>query len=276
MRKLPLLAASTGLQLGIGNVMHARFRPILNHFIYPVFCLRIAINQLPLLRERSNWIFGFNRNRPIAFFEQDHGDQSGDLKTWLKQQLAMAALDMPDGDIWLQTFPRVFGYVFNPVSFWYLHAADGSLRTILAEVNNTFGEHHQYLLTGENGAGITTDTNLTCRKVFHVSPFCEIKGYYKFRYQNQAEKYVMSIDYFEDDEPIDPLIATKISYRIMPPTASNMVKTLLKMPMLTFGIVFRIHWQALKLWYKKVPYIPKPQPPLDELTQNHRNPRHED
>lgn len=261
-------ASALNLQLGRGNVMHVRHRPVFNRFIYPVFCLRICISRLEAVKQQGSWLLGFNRVRPIAFFERDHGDRNTELRTWLSQKLAGAGVQIPDGDIWLQTFPRVFGYVFNPVSFWYMHDQQGELKAILAEVNNTFGEHHQYLLTAQGNQAIDADTSLVCRKAFHVSPFCEIRGFYQFRYLGNHPHHVMSIDYFMDEEPFQPLIATKISYRTLAPTQWNMLKALVNMPLLTFGIVFRIHWQALLLWIKRVPYIPKPQASPHSLTQN--------
>lgn len=265
--------SSHALQLGLGEVMHRRTRPAVHAFIYPVFCLRIDLRRLDQIKSHS--LFGLDCWRPLAFYRRDHGDGSGDLLGWLQEQVASAGLSMPDGEIWLQAFPRVMGYVFNPVSFWYLHDRDGSLRMILAAVNNTFGEHHQYLLMAEHGQAIDADTRLICRKAFHVSPFCQVTGYYAFRYLGLGQSHAMSVDYFEDDTPQQALIATEIRVQTQPASRRNLLVAWARMPMLTLGVVWRIHWQALRLWLKHIPYHKKPAPPGTSLSFNQRKPGHE-
>ncbi len=264
---------ASALELGLGEVMHRRSRPASHGFVYPVFCLRIAVRRLQQIKSHS--LFGLNRWRPLAFYSRDHGDGSGDLLGWLQQQVAKAGLTLPAGEIWLQAFPRVLGYVFNPVSFWYLHASDGSLRMIMAEVNNTFGEHHQYLLTADADQPINANTRLVCRKAFHVSPFCEVTGYYVFRYLGAGQSHAMAVDYFEDKLPEQPLIATEIRVQTQPASRRNLLAAWAKMPLLTLGVVWRIHWQALRLWLKHIPYHKKPAPPGASLSFNQRKPGHE-
>lgn len=113
------------------------------------------------------------------------------------------------GEVWLHTYPRVLGYTFKPVSFWYCHRPDGSLRTIVVEVNNTFGERHCYLLD-EPAYG----RELKADKVFHVSPFCSLEGGYRFRFMRSThdgvEKTVARVDY---DDAAGPLLETSVSVR---------------------------------------------------------------
>ena len=149
------------------------------------------------------------------------------------------------------------GYTFKPVSFWYCHAADETLRAIVVEVNNTFGERHCYLLDRpQYGCELTAD------KVFHVSPFCTLEGNYRFRFMRSSrggvEKTVARIDY---DDSVGPLIETSVSGSLETVTKASLRKALWRYPAMTFGVVARIHWQAFKLWRKHVPFIRKPTPP---------------
>lgn len=268
------MTEAASIWVGEGQVMHTRTRPAHHHFIYPVFCLRIPLRQLATLRTQSHWLFGINRRRLLSFHERDHADKQphgqGNLIGWLEEQLSAANMTLPTGEIWLQTMPRVLGYVFNPVSFWYMHDQEGGLRAILAAVNNTFGEHHQYLLSAEDHGPITSDTPLLCRKAFHVSPFCNVSGHYRFRYHGHGNRHLMAIDYFDDDEHTQPLIATSISCQYKPATQRHLFMAFCRMPLLTLGVVFRIHWQALQLWLKKTPFYRKPVPPFNSLTHNQR------
>src|SRR5690554_6495306 len=207
-------------------VMHKRQKPFIHAFVYKLFCMQLRVDQLDQLSRHGSfhgsWLFGVNRIRPVSFMSVDHGDrQSTDLMGWLNRTLHAVGLEHPGGATWLQCFPRMFGYVFNPVSFWMMHDRQGSLKLILAEVNNTFGQSHQYVLQAPDGGAIGQGDDLFCRKVFHVSPFCEIKGHYRFRYQGQitaplatapsisnramslaestSARQSMAIDFFDDD-----------------------------------------------------------------------------
>ena len=130
--------------LFFGEVMHSRLRPRRNRFVYRVFFLRVRVDRLDTLRGP---LFSLDRWNLFSLHRRDHGarDES-ELEPWIRGLLAHEGLDSADGEIWLQTFPRMLGYVFNPVSFWLCHDRAGALRTVLCEVNNTFGERHNYLL----------------------------------------------------------------------------------------------------------------------------------
>jgi cyclopropane-fatty-acyl-phospholipid synthase len=154
----------------------------------------------------------------------------------------------------LHTFPRVLGYVFNPVSFWYALRIDGSLAAVVAEVNNTFGERHCYLLSGPT---LRWGSEMQANKVFHVSPFCAVEGRYRFRFLLRgalasAPHYTMArIDH---DDAGGALLQTSVSAKLQPLRAASTWRALLGMPLMTFGVVARIHWQALRLGLKRVPF----------------------
>ena len=198
-----------------------------------------------------------NRSGLLSFFDSDHGDGRANALQWIDELLQREGVDDAKGEIWLHTYPRVLGYTFKPVSFWYCHAADGVLRAIVVEVNNTFGERHCYLLDRPRyGHELTAD------KVFHVSPFCTLEGNYRFRFmrssQDGIEKTLACIDY---EDATGPLIKTSVSGTLMPVTKASLRKALWRYPAMTFGVVLRIHWQAVRLWFKRVPFISKPKPP---------------
>ena len=152
-----------------------------------------------------------NQRALLSFFERDHGlghdAAQGGAVPWLLALLAQHGIADVDGDIWLQTYPRVWGYTFKPVSFWYCHRADGSLAAVVAEVNNTFGERHCYLLAG---AGLAWGRELQARKVFHVSPFCDVKGHYRFRFDLTGQRIFAQIDYHDGDLGADKLLVTTV------------------------------------------------------------------
>jgi DUF1365 family protein len=257
------------VKLGDAIVMHARLRPFVHRFVYRVFCLQIRLDQPEALNKLNTWLFGVNKKRPVSFMNADHGARDGsDLQVWLKQTLLSAGHNMPDGQIWLQCFPRIFGYVFNPVSFWLLHDQQGQLRFLLAEVNNTFGQKHQYVLSDAQGGALLADRPLTCEKVFHVSPFCPVQGQYKFAIQQTSKGEKISIDYFDDASIEQALVLTAITTQFQAFTMAALFKRLLHMPFMTFGVVARIHWQAFKLWRQGAKFHSTPPLPEHAVTTN--------
>jgi DUF1365 family protein len=257
------------IELCLGRVMHARLRPFIHRFVYRVFCLRLRIDQPVALAHANSWLFGVERARPVSFWSNDHGARDGsELMQWLNTQLKQSGLEFDLGAVWLQCFPRIFGYVFNPVSFWFIHDRQGNLRVLLAEVNNTFGQRHLYLLTSENLAPIDQNTILHCEKVFHVSPFCAVQGSYAFKLNARGTLKRMAIDYYDAPEQRTPLLRTALV--IEPRAFSNfsLLKALVGMPMMTFGVMVRIYWQAFKLWRQGAVYHPVPALPAQDLTTN--------
>lgn len=238
--------------IGIGQVRHARLRPVVNRFAYPTYFLMLPMRSLraaphPALRRNA---FGL-----VAFHDRDHGDGRADSLAWLEEQLAGAGIADADGEVWLHCYPRVLGYVFKPVSFWYCHRVDGSLAAIVAEVNNTFGERHCYLL---DEPGLAWGQELRARKVFHVSPFCQVQGEYRFRFMRTDERTVARIDHHDES---GPLLHTSVSGTLQLLTAASARAAFFGMPLMTLGVLARIHWQALRLWCKRVPFMRKPPAP---------------
>jgi len=242
--------------LGLGRVRHRRLRPAGHAFDYPTWFLLLPMRRLrampcaTLRRNRFGW---------LSFHDRDHGDGGDDALAWLDGLLARHGL-RAEGEVWLHTYPRVLGYVFKPVSFWYVHRPDGELHAVVAEVNNTFGERHLYLLHGHE---LQWGHELRAEKVFHVSPFCRVEGHYRFRFMRTPQRLVARVDHHDEH---GALLQTSISGRLEPLSPASVRRAILGWPWMTLGVVARIHWQALRLWLKRVPFFTKPEPPTDFVT----------
>jgi len=231
-----------------GRVMHKRLAPVAHRFTYPLFQISCDVARMNTL---VRWWFAVDRRRLLSLKSADYGPRDGrSLDVWMRERLTEAAIPA-DGVIWLQTIPRIAGYAFNPVSFWYCHDRAGDLRAIYAEVNNTFGQHHGYLLCAPGAAPIRGDVALQCRKEFHVSPFCKVEGQYAFRVNRHGRVWSVGIDYSVDGKR---LLQTAIGMHAEPLTGVAVLKTMLGAPFNALSVVFRIHWQALQLWRKGVPF----------------------
>ncbi|HKX96157.1 MAG TPA: DUF1365 domain-containing protein [Methylibium sp.] len=238
--------------IGTGSVRHARLRPAPHRFAYPT---RFLLLPMRSLARAPCAALARNRFGLLSFRDADHGDGRADALAWFDELLATEGLHDADGEVWLQTYPRLLGYAFKPVSFWYAHRRDGSLAAIVAEVNNTFGERHCYLLHGER---LGWGRELSAAKVFHVSPFCRVEGRYRFRFLRAGDRIVARIDH---DDADGPLLQTSVSGTLAPLTAASAWHAVRSAPLMTLGVIARIHWQALRLWLKRVPFFGKPTAP---------------
>ena len=267
-------------QIGFGQVRHTRLRPKRHAFAYPTFFLMLPMRSLRNAVKADDasvaadvrtvpGVLPINRRGAISFHDVDHGDgrraEAGGALAWLDELLQAEGIDDALGEVWLHCYPRVLGYTFKPVSFWYCHRINGSLRAIVVEVNNTFGERHCYLLDApQYGA------ELQARKVFHVSPFCEVSGSYRFRFlrtpatATDEARTVARIDY---DDADGPLINTSVGGVLHPITAETLRRALWGYPVMTMAIMARIHWHALRLWLKRVHFHRKPKAPAAPVTR---------
>lgn len=254
-------------RLFFGQVMHRRLRPVGNRFVYPVyFCLLplTTIEQVPCA------LFSVNRWNLFSFHYRDHGARDGSHPlAWIRDLLSREGL-AADGEILLQCFPRVLGFVFNPVSLWFCHDRAGALRAVVAEVNNTFGERHNYLLAHDDGRPIRDGEVLERRKVFHVSPFMAVSGSYRFRFHWRGESHgrpewrLVRIDHAD---PAGDLLHASLSGHAEALASRPLLKAFCRYPLMTIGVVVRIHWQALRLWVRGAPFFSKPPAPAEETTR---------
>ena len=265
-------APAARAQLCFGLVRHVRLRPVRNAFAYGTYYLRLPVRSMGSAGFNCA-LFSRNRFNLLSFVDADHGDGKQPLAGWIDALLAAEGIHDADGEVWLQAMPRVLGFVFNPVSFWFCHRKDGALRAVLCDVRNTFGERHFYLL--DNGRDIENGAELSARKVFHVSPFCEVEGGYRFRFNRfnrfnrkhgaaRAEATLACIDY---DDAAGVLLQTSVSGTASAITNASAARAFFGFPLMTFGVVARIHIQALRLWLRRVPFISKPVPPPQKVTR---------
>lgn len=256
-----MTAAATQPLIGFGQVRHTRLRPARNAFAYPTYFLMLPLRSMHA-GAADNHSLAHNRGAALSFFDKDHGDGRANAVQWLDDLLIAEGITDATGEAWLHCYPRVLGFTFKPVSFWYCHRADGSLRAIVVEVNNTFGERHCYLLDAPRYGA-----QLTAAKAFHVSPFCNVEGGYRFRFMldEGRTRTVARIDY---DDEAGPLIQTSVSGTLEPVTAASTRRALWRYPAMTLGVIGRIHWQALKLYFKRVRFFGKPVPPDSFITRS--------
>ena len=234
-----------------GQVIHKRFKPKVHYFKYKVFSLLIDLSELETLDRKVNF-FSFNKFNLISFHEKDHGERNGSsLKLWVHRNLEKNNIQTKDIKIKILCYPRIFGFVFNPLSVFYIYNLEDQLISILYEVKNTFGEQHTYIFK------VTKDSNLiqnNCSKKFHVSPFIEMNCNYFFRLLKPGNKISVVIDQYENENKI--LYASQDGVRSDFST-KQLVKSYLKHPVMTFKIILAIHFEAFKLWAKGIKFIKK-------------------
>lgn len=245
------------------TVVHRRLRPRENAFRYRVGYLCLSLDTLESAVGR--WL-KLDRRGLVSFRRADHGARDGsDLKDWLRGILDRHGLTgICSGDVVLMTMPRMLGYVFNPVSFWFCRDRTGGLRAVLCEVNNTFGESHCYLVHHEDRRPIQPEEWLEGRKVFHVSPFLPIEGGYRFRFRMDEDCAHVDVN-FHDAKGL--MLATSVGGRREPLDDRGVLRRFLGNPTMTLAVVFRIHWQALHLWRKRARFYRKPAPPTELVTR---------
>lgn len=246
-------------QLFFGKVMHGRLFPKRNNFTYGIYYLVFPLSKIKSLP------ISYNRFAPLSFYDRDHGHCDGqDLQKWASNILADHGLKKADGEITLICMPRVFGYVFNPVSFWLCHDKQGALRAVLCEVHNTFGEKHTYICAHDDHRPISADDFLTGEKAFHVSPLLKREGHYNFRFDVRDEKFAVWIDFF--DSAGEKQLVTALIGTFEPMNVAGLRKAFWRYPLLTFKAITLIHWQALKLLSKGIKYISRPTQKLERVS----------
>jgi DUF1365 family protein len=249
-------------RIGFGQVVHLRSRPVRHRFAYPVFFLRVPVSRLDALQRR--WL-SLDRFNLMSFHRRDFGPGDGaELEPWIRGQLKAHGLAAANGEVVLQAFPRMLGYAFNPIAMWHCLDRLGRLRAVLCEVRNTFGERHCYLVAHGDHRPIEAGDWLEAGKALHVSPFCRVEGFYRFRFAGGESHPIARIDYHDAE---GRLIATSLTGTTAPLTDRRLLGAFFRYPLMTFGVIARIHWQALRLWLRRVPWYPKPAPPREETTR---------
>lgn len=244
--------------LYVGDVMHARLRPIGRHsghrFSYRVMSLLIDLDRLPDA-DRQSPLFGVNRAALYSFHERDHGPRDGSsLRAHAERRAAEHGIDLAGGSVLLLCYPRLLGYTFNPLSVYFCTRADATLALIMYEVRNTFGDIHAYALPVKpcdvSAAGIRQSQD----KLFYVSPFLEMAMRYHFRISPPGEQVKLRI--LETDRE-GPLLAATFSGRRRALTTAALARAFVALPLVTVKIIAAIHWEALRLWLKGARLMPR-------------------
>ena len=234
-----------------GNVVHKRFKPKIHYFKYKVFSLLIDLSEIDLL-DKSLKIFSYNKFNIISFYNKDHGARDGSsIKDWVIDNLKKNNIDTNDIQIKLLCYPRIFGYVFNPLSVFYIYDKNLNLISILYEVKNTFGEQHTYIFKTDETHNLIQHM---CKKKFHVSPFIEMNCIYFFRLLKPGNKISVIIDQNDKDGKILYASQDGVKSEL---SNINLIKSYLKHPLMTFKIILAIHFEAFRIWTKGIKFIKK-------------------
>jgi hypothetical protein len=243
-------------------VMHRRLKPKRHTLKYNVFSVFIDLAELTQVA-RGRRLISVNRRNIFSFHEGDHGDgRATGLLTWAKEAVAKSGVELGSGRVYLFTFPRMFGYVFNPLSVYFCQDETGALRAIIYEVNNTFGQRHFYVLAA-GGQPLQGVVEQSCKKTLYVSPFNGTDGEYHFKVRAPDETFSLAIEHLVDGDLV--LCASQRGKR-RELTDIALLRALLLYPWMTLKVVLAIHWEALKLWWKKVPLVTRPLPPTQDTT----------
>ncbi len=234
-----------------GSVIHKRFKPKEHFFKYKVFSLLIDLSELNELNDKLKF-FSINKFNLISFYEKDHGERDGSsLFSWVKFNLRNNNIITENIKIKLLCYPRILGYVFNPLSIFFIYDKNENLISILYEVKNTFGEQHTYVFKIERENKLIKNN---CSKKFHVSPFIEMNCDYFFTISNPGENLSVKINQYDQEGKI--LFASQDGRRF-DLTSKNLMNSYIKHPLMTFKIISAIHFEAFKLWIKGIKFVKK-------------------
>ena len=233
-----------------GKVIHKRFKPKEHYFKYNVFSLLIDLNELEQINKDIKF-FSYNKFNIISFYDKDHGDRDGSsIKLWVKKNLRNIGIMTEDISIKLLCYPRIFGYVFNPLSTYFIYNKHSELISIFYEVKNTFGEQHTYIFKAQDEKTVQNK----CKKKFYVSPFIEMDCQYNFKTLNPREQLSVVINQNDKDGKLLFASQDGISKDF---NNKNLIFSYLTHPLMTFKIIGAIHYEAFKLWAKRIKLIAK-------------------
>lgn len=261
-----------------GRVMHQRLKPLRHRLQYRMFTLLLDIDELPALDARLRW-FSVGRFNLFSFRPADHGDGKATdvagLRASMEARLAQAGLPI-GGAIRLLAMPRLFGYAFNPLSVWFCDAPDGTLRAIVYEVNNTFGERHSYLIEVDEAQRAAAIVEQRSGKQLYVSPFLGMALNYRFRIEPPRERLSIGISVHENGGDGSngsssgsdgaAVLNARLDATRAPLSDCALLRLLVTHPLLTLKVVVGIHWEALRLWLKGARLHERPTAPDHLMT----------
>jgi DUF1365 family protein len=266
--KIPFPPVEEPARLYPGKVMHARLMPFGHRFTYRVFSLLIDLDRLGEANALSR-LFSVNRRNLVSFHEADHIDGKSDasgLRAYAESLVEGAGLPRP-ARIQLLAYPRILGYVFNPLSVYYCYGRNGDLAALIYEVRNTFGERHTYVCPVEPGQTSEAGIRQERTKIFYVSPFIDLGARYHFRMLPPGDTVRLRI---LETEGGQPLLSATFAGDARPLKTTVLASLLARLPLMTLKVVAGIHWEALKLWLKGAKFHSRRKPPA---TVSYRDPQ---
>ena len=242
-----------------GQVIHTRFKPKKHYFKYKVFSLLIDLDEIKEIN--NNLIFfSYNRFNLISFFDKDHGNRDGsDVKKWVKENLIKKNIKFNNFRVEILCYPRILGYVFNPLSILYVYNESNELISIFYEVKNTFGEQHTYIFETKDQKLIKNK----CDKKFYVSPFIDMECEYNFSVTKPGDSISVIINQHDKEGKLLFASQDGVSQDL---TSKNLILNYLKHPLMTFKVIVAIHFEAFKLWFKKVRLVKKKIKTFNKIT----------
>jgi uncharacterized protein len=246
--------------LYVGCVMHRRLRPRYHRFRYRAFWFLLDLDELPEVAGCS-LLFSYNRRNLFSLHDRDHGDGTTTPIRWqIEKRLCEAGINPVDGRIQLLCMPRTIGYAFNPLSIYYCHRQDGSLSAIVYEVHNTFGERHSYLIPVDTYREVVRQQ---CRKAFYVSPFMDMDLHYAFRLTQPDDHISVAI---RANAGRNPAMVAVLAGARREFTDLALLGTFLSIGAVTLKVIGAIHWEAFRLWLKRIHFRPRPSARAYEAT----------
>ena len=239
------------------HVGHTRLWPKQNSFRYAVYYLDSVVSD-PMPKSPSK-LFSFDRWNILSIHRKKHGHRSDkSLRSFIDAEIKTGKVTLPkDYSIRLIAHPRLFGYAFNPISYWLILDNKNLTRAVLCEVNNTFGDNHNYLLSHKDGRPIKPNDTLHAEKQLYVSPFNTMEGRYEFWFRYGNDSFRSDIHYFDDKRKV---LTTYVEGSLQPLKTRGILAVVVRYPVMTVLVVARIHWQAVKLLFKKVKLTLKRRP----------------
>jgi len=252
---------NTPISLFKCDVMHRRYFPQQYRFNYKVFSFLLDIDHYQ--NTKSSPLISFNRWNIFSIFNKDHGARDGsEWRLWIESILEKQQLSNAKHNIKLLCFPRILGYAFNPLSLWYCYGKDGLLYAVICEVSNTFGEHHHYVLHNNNSP-YNEKVKANKTKNFHVSPFINMNAEYTFTISKPNDDLSIVINEYQNDKLMLSATQHGTKHQIDTP---HLLGIFCRIPLMTFKIMWMIHWQALKIWLRGGKYHKKPQAPTEDFS----------
>jgi DUF1365 family protein len=240
-----------------GVIRHRRYTPFEHFFSYPLFMVYVDISKVSKILETS-LIWNVNKPALISFYRKDyHGEPTKPLDKAVRDTIYKKTGKRINGPIRILTHLRYFGFCFNPVSFYYcFNTSDSKLEMIMAEVTNTpWNERYSYIIDKKMLSGSKKNLVAELEKKLHVSPFWGMDHQYEWLFSEPDESLLVNMKNFKSGMKVFDATLTMKRKAL---TIKNLLISVLRFPFITLLVVYRIHWQALKLWIKKAPFFPHP------------------